>query len=258
MSCLFFSVFSKKKRLVVDGSRCLNLYLKKRNIRLQDHRDIPDVVKPGSWFMTNDLDSGYWHVKVNPSHWTYLSIHVIEEEGSISYYVWMVMFLGISDAIFLFTAMLRPIRVYLAKHGVIILIYIDDVLVVASSRLECEAKTSFTLDVLAKSGWVVSPSKAVGPASRLTFLGLDICGETLKFYIPEKKLGVIVKLCCDAIRARRRTPRLLSSLIGKIQSCYRALGPVVRLMTRRSYHWLCGVVDLHSWDYWDLLSPEVL
>ena len=53
------SVFSKKKRLVVDGSRCLNPYLLHRRIRLQDHRDVPDVVQQGFWFSTNDLDSGY-------------------------------------------------------------------------------------------------------------------------------------------------------------------------------------------------------
>ena len=42
------SVFSKKKRLVVDGSRCLNPFLLHTKIRLQDHRDVPDVVTPGS------------------------------------------------------------------------------------------------------------------------------------------------------------------------------------------------------------------
>ena len=109
-------------------------------------------MQPGSWFTTNDLDSGYWHIKVNPAHWTYLGIHVIETDGSVTFYVWLVMFLGISDAVFLFTAMLRPIRVYLAKRGVIILIYIDDVLVVGANRLTCEANTALTLDVLAKSG----------------------------------------------------------------------------------------------------------
>ena len=51
---------------------------------------------------------------------------------------------------------------------------------------------------------------------------------------------------------------MLSSLVGKIQSCYRALGSVVRLMTRRSYRWICEGVDNSSWDYWHYLSPEVV
>ena len=54
------SVFSKKKRLVVDASRGLNPYLEDRRVRLQDHRDIPTFVKCGDIFTVDDLDSGYW------------------------------------------------------------------------------------------------------------------------------------------------------------------------------------------------------
>ena len=54
------SVFSKKKRLVVDGSRCLNPYLRHRRVRLQDLRDVPELIKEGYWVYTDDLDSGYW------------------------------------------------------------------------------------------------------------------------------------------------------------------------------------------------------
>ena len=56
------SVFSKKKRLVVDGSRCLNPFLEHRRVRLQDLRDIPEVLKKDWWYCTEDFDSGYWVV----------------------------------------------------------------------------------------------------------------------------------------------------------------------------------------------------
>ena len=100
------SVFSKKKRLVVDGSRCLNPYLQDRRVRLQDLRDIPELVRPGDYLMTEDLDSGYWHLAIKPEHQTYVGIHVVEEDGSTSFYVWLVLFLGIKDAVFIFTAIL--------------------------------------------------------------------------------------------------------------------------------------------------------
>ena len=56
------SIFSKKKRLVVDASRALNPYLLDRQVRLQDHRDIPNVLSPNMWQCCDDLDSGYWHL----------------------------------------------------------------------------------------------------------------------------------------------------------------------------------------------------
>ena len=68
--CVFplSSVFSKKTRLVVDGSRCLNPFLLHRRVKLQDLREVPEVVKPGCFMATNDLDNGYWHLAVKPEH----------------------------------------------------------------------------------------------------------------------------------------------------------------------------------------------
>ena len=53
------SVFSKKKRLVIDASRALNPFLKHRRLKLQDHRDIPNFVSKGDYFAIEDLDSGF-------------------------------------------------------------------------------------------------------------------------------------------------------------------------------------------------------
>ena len=50
------SIFSKKKRVVIDASRALNPYLRHRRVRLQDLRDIPNVVRKG--MCTDDLDFG--------------------------------------------------------------------------------------------------------------------------------------------------------------------------------------------------------
>ena len=100
------SVFSKKKRLVVDASRALNPYLKDRRVRLQDHRDVPDFVKPGDNFFIEDLDSGYWHLGVHEDHQKFLGVSVDDEQGQPIFWVWTVLFLGVSDAVFIFTAIL--------------------------------------------------------------------------------------------------------------------------------------------------------
>ena len=72
------SVFSKKKRLVVDGSRCLNPFLIKKSVRLSDLRDTPNLVKEGDFMCADDLDSGNWHLGVHPDYFKYLGIHVPE------------------------------------------------------------------------------------------------------------------------------------------------------------------------------------
>ena len=218
---------------------------------------MPDLVKPGSFMATNDLDSGYWHIAVRKEHWTYLGIHVTETDGSNSFYVWVVMFLGVSDAVFIFTTMLKLIRCYLASKGVPNCIYIDDLMVLGRCLEDCVANNAFALEVLAKAGWVVSPSKATGPADRLTFLGLDVCSRSMMFFIPEKKLEAILGHLDSFVKGKKTSPRCLARLVGKIQSCHRALGPVVRHMTRNIYRFICSNVENFAWDYFLPIDSEV-
>ena len=57
-----------------------------------------------------------------------------DDDGSVLFYVLTVMFLGISDAVFIFTAMLRPSRVYFSLKGVPNIMYIDDQLVLGKDE----------------------------------------------------------------------------------------------------------------------------
>jgi hypothetical protein len=60
-------VFSNKWRLVIDGSRNLNPYLRKRPVKLSHLESANQCLKPGSWFATCDLESGYHQVLVKPA-----------------------------------------------------------------------------------------------------------------------------------------------------------------------------------------------
>ena len=111
------------QRVVVDASRHLNPFLLKRRVKLQDLSDVNDVLSPGMFFATEDLDSGkhsrlslffpytmshnsgYWQLSMHPEHRKYLGISVIDPETKETlYFEWNVMFLGISDAVFIFVS----------------------------------------------------------------------------------------------------------------------------------------------------------
>ena len=124
------------------------------------------------------------------------------------------------------------------------------------NKASCKKNTDFAVRVLAMAGWVVSPSKATGPAPRLTFLGLDICSKEMRFFIPEKKMATILELLVMYLKYNKVSARHLAKVVGKIQSCWRALGPVVRIMTRSCYRFICQSVDSFAWDYFQPLSDK--
>ena len=250
------SVFSKKKRLVVDGSRCLNPFLLKRSIRLCDLRDVPDLIKEGDFLCADDLDSGYWHVGINPAFYKYLGIHIPEEDGSISFYFWKVLFLGISDAVFIFSTLLKPIIIFIHSLGFTASIYIDDVMSAGSSLENALACNKVVCDTLAKAGWVIKVEEKSGPSQKLLYLGLEICTVSMKFFIPQKKLDKILLRLNAVVSSDHVKIRELASILGLLMSCYKALGPVTRIMTRSCYHLVhSSLRQLYIWDAYTPFTP---
>ena len=168
------------------------------------------------------------------------------------------MFLGISDAVFIFTAIVKPVRCHVASLGIPILVYIDDGLTGGASEKEASKNNEISNEIFAKAGWVISKDKGKGPSQRILFLGLEFCSVKLMFFIPEKK---IVKLlsAMDSLLSRKKVKlRELASILGLLQSCARALGPVVRLRTKCSYLFLMFNVNQFSWNYFMALSDDVV
>ena len=251
------SVFSKKKRLVVDASRHLNPFLLDKAVRLQDHRDIPFVLDQGDWQTSDDLDSGYWHLSILEEHQKYLGIQITNKAGEPVFYQWRVMFLGIKTAVHIFTAILRPIREYVASKGISCLIYLDDIWMKGRNEDQCVKNRAFVREVLGKAGWVVSVSKAVDPAQRILFLGLEICSQSMQFFVPEHKLCRVENTIDKLLKKKRCQLRELASLVGFLQSLNKALGSVVGLMLRACYNFFKVKLELiPSYKVYYVISEE--
>jgi hypothetical protein len=122
-------VFSNKWRLVVDGSRNLNPYMRKRPVKLSHLESANQCLKPGSWFATCDLESGYHQVLVKPAQRILLGIQW-EKNGRKQYWLWRTLFLGVRDAVYIFSKLLRAHIAYCSRLGFWVVLYIDDMRVV--------------------------------------------------------------------------------------------------------------------------------
>ena len=192
-----------------------------------------------------------------PSNRKYLGVHITDENGDPIFFVWNVLFLGVADAAFIFTAVLKPVRAYIASMGIPCLIYLDDLLTLGDSEEEAKKNRDRAVEILSKTGFVVSQEKSVGPSSRLKYLGLEVCSVSSSFYIPAEKVDKIINFVNDLCQARRVKLRHFASFLGFLQSCSKALGPVVRMRTRLCYHWLMDHVDRLSYESHFKLSEAV-
>ena len=107
-------VFSNKMRLVVDASRHLNPYVEMEKTKLDSLDDLTCLVERGEWCSVDDFDSGYWHVPLHESMFEYCGCHLTDPvTGVTRYFQWMVLFLGVSSAVSIFTEVLHPVVKYL-------------------------------------------------------------------------------------------------------------------------------------------------
>lgn len=216
--CLPMSVvFSKKSRLVVDASRHLNPFILDRKIKLEDLTVGEQMLKQGDFQTSADLDSGYWHVPIAESHKKYVGVHYVTDSGEIIYWEWNVLFLGIKDAVWIFTKLLIPHKQYLRSYGIRVQMFIDDQRVMASSFEACEKDTKLALETFEKAGWMVNEQKSSGePKQSLKFLGLVNDTKSMKYFVPEEKMESICTLLSEVLNAKKRRIyiKVLAKLLG--------------------------------------------
>ena len=124
-------------RLVVDASRHLNPFVKKVSTKLEDLKLYPYTSELGDFCSVDNLDSGYWHLPLSRSSWKYCGCSLLNpSDGVRHYYEWMVLFLGLTSTVTIFTEVLQPVTSYLRGLGWRGQLYIDDIISAASNLME--------------------------------------------------------------------------------------------------------------------------
>ena len=225
----FSAVYSNKWRLVFD-CRLLNELVFKRKVKLDDLREIPHIVDKNDFGFTVDLKSGYWQVPLCEDQRTLFGC---EWQGK--YYEACVLILGVSDAVFAFTQVVKPVTKYLRAHGFKVISYIDDFIKFVDGFQAAERARLFLLMTLAKCGWQVNKAK-LPPISQVPrALGLLVDTQKMMFFIPKPKMDDFFKKAQPLMELDTVLKKDLASIAGTLMSFLKALGPIARLKTRAMY-----------------------
>ena len=87
---------SGKKRLILD-LRKVNLFLAKYKFRMENLRNVREVLQMNDFMLTFDLKSGYHHLDIFPEHQTYLGF-AWKIGDVLTYFVFTVLPFGLSTA----------------------------------------------------------------------------------------------------------------------------------------------------------------
>lgn len=120
----------------------------------------------------------------------------------------------------------------LRLKGVIIIIFIDDILVLGITFEECSVSVKMVLDLLNHLGFIIKPEKCtLTPSTKFTYLGCVWDTVLWRVGVKEKREIAIRKAASDILESESVSVRKFARLLGKIRSTEGFL-PLARARSR--------------------------
>ena len=133
---------------------------------------------------------------------------------------------GLASAPRVFTKLMKPVVGLLRQLGIRLIIYLDDMLIMARSRDIALQHASTALDLLQGLGFMINYLKSVlVPSTKMEFLGFVVDSLTLSLALPRDKIRNVRKECQALLNLPLVTVRQLAKLLGHLTSTIQAVFP---------------------------------
>jgi len=149
---------------------------------------------------------------------------------------------------------MKPITILLQGMGMCMIVYIDDILVMAKSSDLVKSHLEALTHLLTGLGFIINTTKSITtPTQQIEFLGLQVNSTTLHLSIPGEKMHHLKMEVSRNLQRPQVTAQQLAQLIGKLQAALQVILPALLL------YWslqgdLQKALNHSSQDYNTLLS----
>nr|CAH7758368.1 unnamed protein product [Callosobruchus chinensis] len=124
---------------------------------------------------------------------------------------------GLNIAPFIFTKVLKQAISFLRKLNILLVFYLDNILLIADSKLECEKNVKITIDLLENLGFIINKNKSMlKPRQTITFLGFSFNSVNMTISLPEEKVYVTKTVIQALTKKSQCTVRTFAQLIGRL------------------------------------------
>ena len=197
---------------------------------------------PGALMAKFDVKAAYRNVAIHPDDRPLLGM-----VWRGAFFVDLVLPFGLRSAPFIFDSVASAIEWILVNnyHVSPLFHYLDDFLTMGpSGSLQCQDHVDSAFRVFAQLGVPLHLDKCEGPASTLTFLGIELDSVQQTARLPDEKLQRLRSLLLSWARKTTCSRRDLESLIGSLHHACRVVRPG-RAFLRRMIDLLCCFRSAH-------------
>ena len=211
-----------KIRLIHDCSRPLggavNDFADGERFSYQTIQDACELIKPGAYLGKIDLSSAYRSVKIHPDDHvlTGLSWTFQGDKGPTVMCDSRLPF-GSKLSPQHFNSLTQAVRRIMASRGHQgVVAYLDDFLCIGQTRERCQQVMDELRTVLRLLGFAINYNKLEGPATRLVFLGVQICTEDYTLALAPTRVRALEDELHRAAHCRSLSKRELQSVVGRL------------------------------------------
>ena len=207
-------------RLVIN-LRPLNQFIHQLHFKMENLAMTRDLLREGDWMASIDLKDAYLSVTIWEDHRKYL---IFSWQGNL--YEFQCLPFGLSSAPRVFTKLLKPVLARLRHQGVRLIMYLDDMLVMAQSKEKLESHLSQIKSLLELLSFVVNREKSqLVPAQMIHYLGFMVDSMGMKIRLSEEKATQTSTACRKTREKGSASVRELARLIGKMTATLPAVFP---------------------------------
>lgn len=226
--CPIFPVPKKNNEVrPVFDARALNNFLVKEHFQMESIADLPHLLRQNDWMVKVDIKDAFQHIAIREDHQKYLGF-IWEEQV----YMFLTMPFGLSSAPRVFTKMMKPIVAACRSNGMRLIIYMDDLLLMAETEELCKSQLHWMLDLMNRLGLMVNWEKSeLAPTRTIGFLGHQVDSASMTISLPSKRMKDLRSVITDLLSQETPTTRVASQVLGKMGASVLAI-QTSRLHTR--------------------------
>lgn len=190
----------------------LNKFLVKEHFKLEDFRSVMQLVFPGHFMATIDLQDAFHLIPIAPEHRIFLRFYF---DGVI--YEFEALPFGLSQCPLVFTKVMKPVVRHLRSMDLTSVVYLDDFLFIEKTEQECKRNVQLSIQVLEFLGFIVKYGKSnLDPNTYCRYLGFFIDSKNFRIELPLEKRTSILSLVSKLISLKRCKISFLAKIIGKL------------------------------------------
>ena len=168
----------------VINLKSLNQYVRAPHFKMESIKLVKGLIQEGDWLTKLDLKDAYLTLPVYQAHQKYLRFQWQDQQWQFK-----VLPFGLNSAPYTFTKLMKPVVALLRRLGIQIILYLDDMLLMAEAESEARGDFNTAVFLLTSLGFIVNMEKSIGsPSQQIVFLGFKVDSRKMTIALPTQKL----------------------------------------------------------------------